>query len=319
MMRISRIFILVLCLVLSVPALCETEGGGTERLLVNELLEFLNSEREARNLPLLAGSEELTRAASGHSHEMARLNYFSHRSPDPGRAKVQQRVEAEGLRADRLTQRIYSNFNLADDEIVSHCLSDWQSSIKFRGALFSPDVSHVGFGFARRGDEVFVTQIFAGGWVRPVAGVSQGELRFDTEGCKILAQRILDLSNEIRVKVGRAPLRSDQVLVKTAVGHSTEMLNLNYFGHYSPNTNRHRVRDRLKLEGSDPIMVAENLYQCTGYRPESVPRRAIRSWLESPGHRDNLLDQRCDFVGIGVVARGESVYITQVFSGTDEY
>ena len=60
--------------------------------------------------------------------------------------------------------------------------------------------------------------------------------------------------------------------------------------------------------------VAENIYLSDLYlTAANQARQTVQSWMDSPGHRINLLDVRFDKEGIGVALVGGQLYITQNF------
>lgn len=311
----NRKLVCTLLTLVAIVGLSQWTQAGPDPALPSQLLQKLNDARAEKGLPLFMGLNELNQAASKHSAEMVELNYFSSKSPKPERQTVSKRVALEGYKPHLLSQKIFSCFGLSDDEIIDHCSKKWLSDPNFTKRILSDKYSHIGFGASQKGEEWFLTLIFAGGYLNPQKPGSKIEL--DTEGCRELAQRIWKLSNEIRVKHKKPLLGEGPVLAKAAEGHSQEMLELGYFSHTSPTPGREKVRLRVELAGADPVRVAENLYQCSGYPPESIPEMAIIAWLNSPGHRENLLKYQHSVCGIGVAAKDGEVYVTQVFTGTE--
>jgi uncharacterized protein YkwD len=88
-----------------------------------------------------------------------------------------------------------------------------------------------------------------------------------------------------------AALRWDEGLHSAAASHSRDMATRNFFDHRNPD-GRH-VRDRVNAGASKWKMVGENI--ATGER--SVPE-ALRDWLDSPPHCENLMDPAFTHVGV---------------------
>ncbi|HWI06805.1 MAG TPA: CAP domain-containing protein [Solirubrobacteraceae bacterium] len=113
----------------------------------------------------------------------------------------------------------------------------------------------------------------------------------------------LCLLNAERRSRGRGRLRSDPQLGKAAQRFSAQMVRAGFFGHVSPagSTLSSRVRAGTSyLRGRVRTWsLGENLAWGAGER--STPRSIVRSWMDSPGHRDNILDKRFRHIGIGVV------------------
>ena len=105
-------------------------------------------------------------------------------------------------------------------------------------------------------------------------------------------QELLRLMNQSRRQKGRKPLVIDPRLTRAAQAHSNSMYKHNYFAHEGK-------------DGSDfsKRMLREDYPRC--YSSENLaiafsPSHANRLWLNSPGHRKNLLGARYTRVGIGI-------------------
>jgi uncharacterized protein YkwD len=107
--------------------------------------------------------------------------------------------------------------------------------------------------------------------------------------------------NEERARRGRAPLRENPSLARAAIRYSRVMVARRFFGHVTPWGED--LRDRLLGSGyvsrAEPWQGAENLGWGTGAL--STPAAMVTGWMESPGHRANLLDGRWQRLGVGVV------------------
>jgi uncharacterized protein YkwD len=58
--------------------------------------------------------------------------------------------------------------------------------------------------------------------------------------------------------------------------------------------------------------IGENLFVCQGIR--NVAGFAVEEWMNSPTHRQNILDRKFTATGIGMArARNGRIYITEVF------
>lgn len=120
-------------------------------------------------------------------------------------------------------------------------------------------------------------------------------------------KEVLRLTNIERVSHGLEPLISDQKLSEIARLKSQDMLDFNYFDHYSPNYGS--PFDMMKSFGINYRSAAENIG--AGYiDPESV----VIGWMNSPGHRANILNPSHTHLGIGYAKGGEyRHYWTQMF------
>lgn len=293
-----------------------SSGLATAQELAEEaraLITAINEARAQSGIPALFTNLALSQAAAMHSEEMCRLNYYSADSPTPGLEKVRQRVNLKGANPEHLNQQILAldgrKVNVVDQTYRSLMVSTGKRE------LLSSSYTDIGIGIAAKGDSVRITVVLGGG-SNDFAVVDKGAaVESAPMPVPALTQAIIELVNRERARGGVPPLGEDRQLDEAAQGHSEEMLRLNYFSHISPIEERKRVRNRVNLARSNPYRVAENLYRCTGYKEDLIPGFSIKAWLESPGHRANLLDPRLNRIGVGVARFQGRYYITQVFSG----
>ncbi len=111
------------------------------------------------------------------------------------------------------------------------------------------------------------------------------------------------LLNDRRKKHGVRSLDGNGRLDEAAARHSRDMEQQNYFSHTSRNGDNlvARVRRTGYLAGSNDWTLGENIAWGTDSRAK--PRRIVKSWMKSPGHRANILRGSFGDVGVGV-ARG---------------
>lgn len=150
--------------------------------------------------------------------------------------------------------------------------------------------------------------------VRPATTAPDKGQTSSEGGYQTLMAEVVRFSNEERKTHGAAAVVPDKSLEKAAAGHSEEMARLNYFEHTSPTPGRETPDTRIRLAGANARKTGENLALLSP-QPESVlAREVVTGWMNSPGHRANLLDPDFTHIGIGV-ARGPDgrYYITQNF------
>ena len=108
----------------------------------------------------------------------------------------------------------------------------------------------------------------------------------------------LCLVNVERVRRGRSTLGRSGRLRLAAVRHSRDMVEQRYFSHQSRSGRglvaRVRVTGYLRGEWA----LGENL--AYGSPAFATPRSTVERWMDSPGHRDNLLERDFEDAGIGV-------------------
>lgn len=121
---------------------------------------------------------------------------------------------------------------------------------------------------------------------------------------------LLRATNEARAAHGLPPLQLDASLALAARHHAAEMAELGYLAHESPRDGSRDLGQRLNRAGAMLESAAENLAYLQ-HVPD-LPGATVQGWLESPGHRANLLGQ-FNLVGFGT-AQGHSGghYVVQV-------
>lgn len=105
-------------------------------------------------------------------------------------------------------------------------------------------------------------------------------------------QRMLDLINQERSKVGVASLKIDAQLQKMAQVKSDEMVAKSYFSHTSPTYGS--PFDMMKTFGINYSTAGENI------AGNSSVEGAHEALMNSPAHKENIL--KSSFIGIGITA-----------------
>ena len=119
-------------------------------------------------------------------------------------------------------------------------------------------------------------------------------------------QEVIRLVNEIRAENGLKALTYDWELSRVARYKSQDMKDNNYFSHTSPVYGT--PFQMIKNFGLTYRSAGENIAK--GY---STPQAVVNSWMNSSGHRANILNANYTHIGVGYVAGGN--YWTQMFIG----
>lgn len=117
-------------------------------------------------------------------------------------------------------------------------------------------------------------------------------------------QRVVELTNAERAKQGLPALKIDTELSKVARIKSEDMQKNNYFDHNSPTYGS--PFDMMKKFGISYTSAGENIAQ--GQR---TPEEVVQAWMNSAGHRANILNNGFTHIGVGYVESGN--YWTQQF------
>jgi uncharacterized protein YkwD len=117
---------------------------------------------------------------------------------------------------------------------------------------------------------------------------------------------IIDWTNKQREKYGLAPLKENQILDKTAMIKAEDMFENQYFAHESPSGEG--VSDLAKKFGYDFLLIGENLAMGNFASDEDL----VLAWMESPGHRENILNEKYQEIGVGIkkgIFEGKEVWM----------
>lgn len=106
-------------------------------------------------------------------------------------------------------------------------------------------------------------------------------------------REILDLINEERIEYGLDKLEACEELQKVAKLKAEDLVNNEYFSHTSPTYGT--PFEMLKNQGIIYTVAGENL------AGNESGIRAVNAWMNSPAHKDNILDSDYKYTGISVV------------------
>ena len=140
---------------------------------------------------------------------------------------------------------------------------------------------------------------------------------FTLTGTKVLGyssnispERIIELTNQKRTELGLAPVKENALLSEAARRKAGDMFAFNYWAHTSPSG-----RDPwsfFKEVGYKYVYAGENLAR--DFRdPESV----VNAWMNSPSHRENVVNGKYQEIGVAVVDGSllgvETTLVVQLF------
>jgi uncharacterized protein YkwD len=104
--------------------------------------------------------------------------------------------------------------------------------------------------------------------------------------------KVVQLTNNYRTQNGLAPLQINLTLNNVAQSHSEDMALRDYFSHKGSNGSS--ASDRVLNAGYNYSYVGENI--AAGY---TTPEAVVQGWINSPGHRANILNANFKEIGIG--------------------
>ena len=119
-------------------------------------------------------------------------------------------------------------------------------------------------------------------------------------------QEVVELTNVEREKNGLEPLKADKELSRVAREKSNNMAEVGYFDHNSPTYGS--PFDMMQSYGIDYRTAGENIA-----KGQQTPEEVVNAWMNSSGHRANILNGDFTHIGVGYVEQGN--HWTQMFTG----
>src|SRR3954471_12845391 len=119
-----------------------------------------------------------------------------------------------------------------------------------------------------------------------------------------MEQEVIKLVNQERAKNGLSTLKYDWELARVAEHKSLDMRSLGYFSHTSPTYGS--PFDMMKNYGIHYQAAGENIA-----KGQTSAQQVMNAWMNSSGHRANILSANFTHIGVGYIAEGN--YWTQMF------
>jgi uncharacterized protein YkwD len=263
------------------------------------VLRLTNALRAKEKLPALKPNALLTKAARAHSANMARQKKLAHVLDDKTPA---DRVADTGYKRALVGENVAGGRRLSPGKAVDL----WFHSPPHKKNMLDAKFEEMGIGIARddRG-EVYYTQVFG----TPRRGSADG--KGDDSDFDKARQEILRLTNKARAKEKLAPLTMNAVLTRVANGHSANMAKQEKMAHVLDGK---KPSQRIEEAGYDYAECGENV----AYGSELDVREIFDAWMKSKVHRDNILGEAFQEIGIGLARSPKgNVYYTQAF-GTQQ-
>ncbi|MEV0224500.1 CAP domain-containing protein [Streptomyces sp. NPDC050704] len=251
-------------------------------------LGLVNPARAAAGAPPVSLDARLTAAARTHAAGMAARGSLGSEGADG--LSVHQRVTAGGYAYLTVGEHLVSGPR-TPAEFIEYCLSGEQT----RRTVQDPAFTEVGVAYVpdNRSGTLYWTAL----WARPLtpAGLAQ------------TAAEVVALTNAHRASAGLPPLAGDALLTAAAQAHSADMVARAFYSHTSPDGSE--PWHRAAAAGSTRRTIGENI--ACGQRSAA---EVVEGWMNSPGHRANILKPAFTHIGVGFAGGGAAgTYWTQLF------
>ncbi|PWG11451.1 stress protein [Streptomyces sp. V2] len=245
-------------------------------------LALVNPARARAGSPPVVLDARLVSAARAHAAAMAGAGKLGVEGRDG--VSVFQRVTAAGFTYLAVGEHLVSGPR-THAEFVEYCLSGGDT----RRTVQDPAFTHAGV--AR------VDAYWTAVWASPLtpAGLDRVEAE------------VLELTNRERIRAGLGPLAPDGPLARAARAYCVDMAARAFYSHTSPEGTQ--PWDRAKAAGSAKRSIGENI--ACGQRSAA---EVVEGWMNSPGHRANILKADFTHLGVGFAGGGPAgTYWTQLF------
>ncbi|MBI0578895.1 SafA/ExsA family spore coat assembly protein [Neobacillus cucumis] len=123
----------------------------------------------------------------------------------------------------------------------------------------------------------------------------------DLGATKSIENQVIQLTNQERAKNGLKPFTPDWELSRVARYKAMDMRDKNYFSHTSPTYGDPFTM--IKNFGISYRAAAENI--AAG---QTTPQEVVNAWMNSPGHRANILSTSTTRIGVGYAKGGSMRY-----------
>jgi uncharacterized protein YkwD len=135
---------------------------------------------------------------------------------------------------------------------------------------------------------------------RAAAECANADLMPAADNLDQIRAAVLCLHNQIRASKGLPALKDNSKLRSAAAGHSDDMVDEGYFDHTAPtgDTFVDRILGARYAKKTDGWTLGENLAWGTG--DLSTPAGVMNAWMNSAGHKANILKRSYREVGIGI-------------------
>jgi uncharacterized protein YkwD/stress response protein SCP2 len=251
---------------------------------------LVNSARTAVGSPPVSLDPRLVSAARAHAAAMAASGRLGVESQDG--VSVYQRAVGAGYAYLTVGEHLVSGPRTTA-EFVAYCLRTDGP----RRTLHDPAFTHAGVAHVH--DDPTGDTYWTALWARPLTA----------DGLAGAAAAVTDLTNRERARAGLPPLAADPLLTTAAQAHSADMVARDFYSHTAPGGSR--PWDRAAAAGSTRRSIGENI--ACGQRS---PAEVVEGWMNSPGHRANILKPGFTHLGVGFAGGGRAgTYWTQLFGG----
>ncbi len=253
-------------------------AGMTAARVEADLVRLINAQRTRKGLPPLAPEPKLSAAALAHARIMGRTGCIAFECAGQS---VDRRIAGNGYRYGESRTYIGAGYDNAGAALNAMMGRAWG-----RDMVLDPAFRHIGVGYVHAGGSEYRHY-----WTVSFASPANGDVA-------ALAAEVIRLTNAERRKRGLKTLTQNRNLAKSAQFHADFMARNDCFAHRCPK--EPPLAQRVSRAGYVYRGVAENIAAGA-----PTPSDVVRGWMDSPGHRANILNPRMREIGIGYALLNE--------------
>src|SRR5665647_669738 len=149
------------------------------------------------------------------------------------------------------------------------------------------------------------------GAVQTSVGTSNAQVTLNAKEMNDYENQVAAMINNVREQNGLNAIAADGLLNEVATIRSQDLINRNYFSHYTPEGTN--VFDVMRANGVSYRCAGENLAQSA---PASVgtPEGFMNAWINSPTHKANILRAQYTKIGVSMAEMDSRRVVTTVFT-----
>jgi len=268
--------------------------AAAEEPYAEEILALLQEARKEAGADALKHRQDLDLVAAQRAQQVADLPHARRLS----RAEpIKNLLEEAGIKLYRRAS-MHQDMQRGFRYPASAFYRNWTKYETAWSKAMDPAYGSVGLATAKGED----------GWLILIAVLLE-EQRIPDD-LRAVERAAIEAVNAVRLEHGLSELEFREELADVARRHSEDMAKRDFFSHDSPN--KTDAKQRVSAAGLQFRRMGENLFQCQGV--DDPVEAAVSSWMESPGHRENILTPEFEQTGIGLVVDEEGrFFFTQLF------
>ena len=279
------------------------------------LLDLINAERRKVGSPALRLDENMHKAAKRRAVELSKK--YSHDRPNGSDFST---IFSElGFSPSASAENIACMSGIGNPDIrkINKAFMD---SVENRVHILNSDYSIFGLGLVKSGNNYYVVELFADVSAKTkltgkVSSLPQAQRirnadnKSNTDEFQTNAVLLLDLINAEREKVGAPILRLDESMCKAAKKRAAELTKK--YSHDRPDGSNFST---VFVEyGLSPLLSAENIAWRSGKGNTDI-KKFNKAFMDSDGHRANMLNRDYSIVGLGFSKSGIKYYVVELFA-----